>query len=190
MKKLIYGGLILGLLGTGIFSCEKKEVRESDGISASVNDSQYDENGTVVNKDCDQCWALATLLITIITPDAFHRGTESRKRDGVSCSCSACFGMCWDNNSAPHNTGNLPGVGSVAFSEIVDGHTTIYFLDGLPSNFETEFGIDDYLNVYLEDDTFITLEPGEYSAQESMGVINPDDENLQVYGSVKVAVVQ
>ncbi len=190
MKKLIYGGIILAILGTSFFSCEKKNVKESDETTASVIDSQYDENGAAVNKDCEECWALTTLIITIIAPDALHRGTSSRPRDQVNCGCTQCFGMCWrDNNTAPYTNSNGDGLGEIAISEIVDGWATIYFLNGLPSNFETEFGIDDPYDIELDDNSILTLKTGEYKAVESNGVINPEGENLQVYGYVRVEAV-
>jgi len=189
MKKLIYGGIILAILGTSFFSCEKKDVKESVEVSNLKNDSSTDKNTGINAKVCEECWALAVAIIGVIEPVRFHRGTDNRPRDGVNCGCNQCFGACWAPGSAPYN-GNSGVTGRIALSEIVDGFTTIYFLDALPSNFETEFGIDDPLNIYLDDETFITLKMGEYSAENSRGVINPDGENLQVYGSVRVEAVQ
>jgi hypothetical protein len=196
---MIYGMVFLAIVGISFVGCEKKDVKKTNEISNMNSETQSDNSSSTVKptgpgvnaKVCEECWAMATLIITIITPDAFHRGTSSRPRDGVNCGCTQCFGMCWTaNNTAPYTNSSGDGLGEIAISEIVNGWTTIYFLNELPSNFETEFGIDDPYDITLADNSIITLKTGEYTAEASRGVLNPDGENLQVYGSVRVEAVQ
>jgi hypothetical protein len=186
MKKLIYGGLFLALLGMGFVSCEKDEV--STDKNKQTNSSKPFNTANENNKDCPECWLAAIAVLGEIVADAsLHRGTTDRGRDGMNCGCGQCFGMCWPNNIIGDDA--LDGdVTDFAISDPVEGNSIIYFLGDLPSHFEQEFGIDNEISIVKNSDTLFTIKKGVYSAHKKDGIIESESHGeLNYSGFVNVS---
>jgi hypothetical protein len=105
---------------------------------------------------------IITIIIEIvIEPIRLARATTDRPRDGFNCGCNECFGVCnAPLNLAPHRLGIGP---------IDDDQITMYFLDSLPNNFETEFGVDEVVNLTTNNGHEYSIKPGIYTAVQESG---------------------
>jgi len=118
-------------------------------------------------------------------PIRLARATTDRNRDGKNCGCNECFGLC----NRPITSAYSGESGYIGLTQINETTVRIYFLYNLPSNFETEFGIDETTVIECENITY-TLKIGEYSAVESNGLVYCEllDEIIEYFAFVEVDI--
>lgn len=163
LKKMIFGGLYLALVGIGFIGCEKDHLPttvQNEDAKIFHNDNQL--------KVADGGWW------EIFDEIRIHRATTERKRDGKNCGCNECFGLC----NAPH------GKGIIAVNNI-DGKTaTIAIINTSGINdFDKEFGVDEPIelnNGHYE----VTIRKGVYTAERKDGVIKTENGNEYNYYAI------
>lgn len=157
MKKLIYGGLFLALVGIGIVACQK--ISENPGSSTNT---EVSSNSSV--EKVGPGFRIFTVQL--------HRPEGKINHSGVDCNCVFCAGFC-EFKWFPDRF-NAPTVGV----DFISGTTArLYFFDDLDVDDVSTpiFYIDN--DVLIPGDEDVTLESGEYSVNASEGVIEFDHES-------------
>jgi hypothetical protein len=179
MKKLVYSGIFLALVGIGFVACEKEV--QNNMQESYIQKSNPDKS--ITNNDHEKLDWPISIGITF-EPLRIHRATTERPRDGKNCGCNECFGLC-----------NAPAIGdgnndeSFIGGELLDSeYAVLFFLNKKPVNFETEFGIDEEVKLNFTSGHTIKVKTGEYAAVYEEGTIKDNSTNTkyQYFGKVKV----
>lgn len=176
MKQLFFRVFFLLFLTSIVSSCNKEK------------DGEIKFEGKTPNVQiAKNTWPPSINIDIPFEPIRLARSTTDRPRDGKDCGCNECFGICnrpWEGLSSDQGIFASIGVEQLSKSE-----ANIYILNSLPSNFESEFGIDE--PVYLKNNSgtiLYTIRPGEYNAVHEENFVRCDGNNKIYSYFVKIKV--
>lgn len=177
MKKTVFLFFSILCISIVVTACQKESSIDKSSNNF-LNNSHLNQD--VVNR--------ADPGVKIKVKAKLYRKIETRPRDGKTCDCLACFGVC-----------DLSAEVEISLPKIIvepnypqNGKATIYFID-LPSAAESEFVIDEDISVpsgVLVGSSFtsLTFKAGAYQYDSTLLSITDNGQNVTSYGSVIIDI--
>ena len=159
MKKLVYGGLFLALVGIGFVACEKHETAVSQNVELPIRIDKQELEQIISSINTEEkigpgkgWWEKVKKWFND------HAGSAQKYKDGQpqcfgSGGCGPCAGICFGGSMSENNdNGHVSeddynkGIRSLLFT-LIEKDNTYKMLIEIPRDFKNDFIMDELLQI-------------------------------------------